>query len=274
MTLRPIEFPTERGVLADEMPDCVYHIPRSGQVYTTPFMSGEVSLRFYCVVAVSARGAPFKLGVKDRIDHMEAVALKAMVDRGVYAKKNVRLVSCQIDPRYPLYRSFLAIPAPGLLPLNRDAFASLENSLEAAYRGQLTIEEATALFNNVVQIATQSLPPPPPLDKRVGQVMKMLRENSNVALADLAKAVGLSNDRLSHLFVKSMGLPLKSYQLWQKLHSAVNLLPSGRSLTQIAEVAGFTDSAHLSKTFQQVYGAPPSYFLDTSKVRHIAPAKG
>jgi AraC-like DNA-binding protein len=39
------------------------------------------------------------------------------------------------------------------------------------------------------------------------------------------------------------------------------------TLTEIAQLAGFSDSAHLSRAWQRRYGLPPSYLRDRSHVR-------
>ena len=43
---------------------------------------------------------------------------------------------------------------------------------------------------------------------------------------------------------------------------------SGLALTQIAQAAGFVDSAHFAKVWAQNYGAAPSRFFDTAST-HI-----
>ena len=40
----------------------------------------------------------------------------------------------------------------------------------------------------------------------------------------------------------------------------------GRPLTEIAHECGFSDSAHMSHTYQQHFGLPPSFLADTKRV--------
>lgn len=75
-----------------------------------------------------------------------------------------------------------------------------------------------------------------------------------VSLADAAAHVGLSNGRARHLFVESTGLPFRTYLLWLRLTKAVELFSAGASLTEAAQHAGFSDSAHLSRTFRRMFG--------------------
>lgn len=80
------------------------------------------------------------------------------------------------------------------------------------------------------------------------------RLDKPVSLADAAAHVGLSNGRARHLFVESTGLPFRTYLLWLRLTKAVELFSAGVSLTDAAHRAGFSDSAHLSRTFRRMFG--------------------
>lgn len=79
-----------------------------------------------------------------------------------------------------------------------------------------------------------------------------------VTLAALAKAVHLSPSRLAHRFRESTGVPLRRYVLWSRLRTAVEAAMRGASLTEAAHLAGFADSAHLSRTFRATFGITPS----------------
>ncbi|MEB3734806.1 helix-turn-helix transcriptional regulator [Halopseudomonas pachastrellae] len=78
-------------------------------------------------------------------------------------------------------------------------------------------------------------------------------------VAELADEVGLSADRLSHLFSEKLGLSIKSYILWARMRRAVELIAQGESLSAVAYDVGFADSAHLTRTIKQFFGLTPSY---------------
>jgi len=80
------------------------------------------------------------------------------------------------------------------------------------------------------------------------------RLDAPVSLADAAAHVGLSMGRARHLFVDQTGLPFRTYLLWLRLMRAVELFSTGSSLTDAAYGAGFSDSAHLSRTFRRMFG--------------------
>jgi AraC-like DNA-binding protein len=80
-----------------------------------------------------------------------------------------------------------------------------------------------------------------------------------LSLPVLAEYVHLSPDRLSHVFRKTMGIPLQRYIIWARLKRAVQIaLTNGIDLTEAAFAAGFYDSAHFSRKFKDFFGVKPS----------------
>jgi AraC-like DNA-binding protein len=201
----------------------------------------------------------------------QAVAIKPLTERGLRAQ-DAQLVSLQVNPIHRHFRAFRTIPAPGLMSLDRAAFAPLDTALEAAYRGELTTDDALQLYEAVVETTARHLPKPKPTDARVERAIELLHDDPCYPLDALAARNGLSYGRMSRLFAESVGISLRSYQLWQKTRRALLLLPSGRTLTEIAAETGFTDLSHLSRVLQQAFGAPVSYFQDKRYVKVIKPA--
>lgn len=70
----------------------------------------------------------------------------------------------------------------------------------------------------------------------------------------IAQDLGLSESRFLHLFKAEMNIAWRPYLLWRRLLCAVNSLQKGRSATEAAHIAGFSDSAHLSRTFRNNFG--------------------
>jgi AraC-like DNA-binding protein len=80
----------------------------------------------------------------------------------------------------------------------------------------------------------------------------------DLSLKTLARIAGLSPSRLMHAFTESVGVPLRPYILWLRLQRASCDLMHGASVTSAAHRAGFSDSAHLTRTFRRMLGATPS----------------
>lgn len=98
------------------------------------------------------------------------------------------------------------------------------------------------------------------MDPRVAAVVARAGQDreAEVTLADAAAVAGLSASRLSHLFVEQTGLSFKTYRLWIRLTRAVRLMAGGLTLTAAAHEAGFSDSAHFSRTFRRMFGIAPA----------------
>jgi AraC-like DNA-binding protein len=99
-----------------------------------------------------------------------------------------------------------------------------------------------------------------PTDARVIAAVELIgrRLDDVPSLEEVAREVRLSPSRFRHLFVEHTGMPMRTYVLWRRLLRVWSLLVHGESLTDAAHVAGFADSAHLSRTARAMFGLPPS----------------
>jgi AraC family transcriptional regulator len=107
----------------------------------------------------------------------------------------------------------------------------------------------------VARLAGDDVSAPQP-DARVRKMLAWAatRLEHPLTLAGAAEFVGLSNGRARHLFVEQTGLPFRAYVLWLRVTKAMELYVAGESLTAAAHAAGFSDSAHLSRTFRRMFG--------------------
>jgi AraC family transcriptional regulator len=87
-----------------------------------------------------------------------------------------------------------------------------------------------------------------------------------ITLAAVAKAMHRSPSRFAHRFSAATGLPLRRYVLWCRLRAATAAAMRGLSLTEAAHIAGFADSAHLSRTFRAAFGVTPSLLFKPGQI--------
>lgn len=101
------------------------------------------------------------------------------------------------------------------------------------------------------------------LDSRIGDCLALIRARLDqpIRLSSLAGALNMSPSWLSHQFTEQVGMPLRRYVLWQRLWRAVESALKGGTLTESAHAAGFSDSAHLSRTFRKNFGVAPSFLF-------------
>lgn len=130
----------------------------------------------------------------------------------------------------PLRAGFDAPPAKGaLLAAGRDAAEALAPGVQAPL-------------------------PDPRVQRIIDHAASHLDEP--LSLASASAGVHLSPSRLRHLFVEQTGLAFKTYLLWLRLVRAMTVYAEGRSLTEAAHAAGFSDSAHFSRIFKRTFGLP------------------
>jgi AraC-like DNA-binding protein len=79
----------------------------------------------------------------------------------------------------------------------------------------------------------------------------------DLSLRTLAAIAGLSPSRFMHAFTEAVGVPVRPYVLWLRLQRAACELNHGVSVTTAAHRAGFSDAAHMTRTFRRMLGATP-----------------
>lgn len=257
------------GALSAVMKDNYYWFGPHGFIFTSPWVVTPHTVRHAAVVLLTASGEPVEVTARDRVVRNDAVAVAPLTPRGLRAM-DVGLVSIHVFPPHPCFRAFQGIPVPGVLRLDGSRLAQFTPALVRAYEGRLTLAEAKRLFEDVVDTAVRQLPSIGAGDWRLSRLHEIIRRNPACSLPELARELRLSYTGTSRYFSRAVGLPLRSYRLWLKYFTAADLRMRGGSLTKIAHAAGFTDSSHLSRTWQASYGLSPSYSMDRERVRTFA----
>ena len=109
------------------------------------------------------------------------------------------------------------------------------------------------------------------LSPAIAAVVARLADDPDAgAAAEFAAEAKLSPSRFSQRFAREVGIPLRSYRRWVRMLLAVEALNSGASLTTAAHAAGFSDSAHLSRTFRDSFGIAPTDLLAGSRFEPLA----
>jgi len=86
----------------------------------------------------------------------------------------------------------------------------------------------------------------------------------------LMEIAHLSESRMLHLFKEKMGLPIRNYILWFRLKTVLLQILDGKSLTEAAYSAGFSDQAHMTRTCVKMLGIPPSQIIKNSKFVQVS----
>src|SRR5262249_9582005 len=102
---------------------------------------------------------------------------------------------------------------------------------------------------------------PRPLHPAVQRALDHLRngglQERRLSAQHLAQIVRLSPSRFLHAFTESLGIPFRAYVRWLRVQHAMGALHAGCSITEAAQVAGFSDAAHLTRTLRRTLGQTP-----------------
>lgn len=83
--------------------------------------------------------------------------------------------------------------------------------------------------------------------------------SEHISVAQLAKLLCLSPDRLGHLFREGVGQPPLQYINEIRLRKAMNLLKTEEyTVTEVAQAVGFFDYNHFGRLFRRRYGCTPN----------------
>jgi AraC-like DNA-binding protein len=149
-------------------------------------------------------------------------------------------------------------------PLRLITSAQRKRMLADAEPTKLMHSEGVAWTERLVSVLGGDVLPERKVHPRVRKVLKVLREAESgreYSLEDLAALVSLSPSRLMHAFTESVGIPLRPYLAWLKLQRAAAAIVSGMPLVHAANAAGFSDAAHMSRTFRRMLGMAPSALI-------------
>lgn len=120
-----------------------------------------------------------------------------------------------------------------------------------------------ATARRAVEALAGALPARTLENPRIAEAIEFMskRVRSTILLQDVAAAVHLSPSRLRHLFVQETGITFRGYILWLRINHAVAAMMGGQTWTQAAQESGFSDSAHLSRTFRRMFGINPAMLI-------------
>jgi AraC-like DNA-binding protein len=151
------------------------------------------------------------------------------------------------------------IGGAGFLPITVEELHGLSEVLSASSASWLDAERVARAIDDLTRTVTPASSHGR-IDRRVEGVLRIVEASPGhrSSLSELAERVALSPSRLGALFRRDIGIPLRRYLLWLRLIDAVETILDGRTLTEAAHDSGFSDSAHLSRTFRRMFGMPPS----------------
>ena len=201
------------------------------------------------------------------ITHGQLVMVAPLVPR-VLRAGDVPFVMVDLEPSHPHYRRFRsAEPPAGALCLDHLQLTALRDIGNQFLRLSLTGRALDKAVREAVTQLALAFPQPPEMDERVRWMMNAIDQEPSRSLCDLAEELSLSIEHASRLFSGQVGVCLRTYSLSNKIRYAARYMGRGHSLTEVAQMAGFVDSAHFAKVWTRCYGRPPSAYFPAEKTR-------
>lgn len=151
-------------------------------------------------------------------------------------------------------------PAPGRPPTAGTPLSWGRAGAVLAHLTPGTAVESVAALSRLVEAGAAHPEGGVGRDALVQEARRLIRAQlpARVRLPDIAGAVALSPSRLTHRFTAAAGIPFGRWVLWERLQLAGAAVAQGADLTEAAHRSGFSDSAHLNRTFRKMFGIAPS----------------
>ncbi len=205
---------------------------------------------------VLARQGTLTIRHDGRTERAAGVLTAPDVPHGIDAR-GTEVLLVFVDPESEVGRallSALATPVRLISPDERDAVGTAHDPMALmGASGPPWLAEVARVLGAPAVVNARAVHP------RVKKLLRLLRAGEEKAsLEALAAEVGLSPGRLMHVFTESIGVPLRPYLSWLRLQRAAAGIVSGRALTEVALEAGFSDAAHMSRSFRRNFGMSPS----------------
>ncbi len=80
---------------------------------------------------------------------------------------------------------------------------------------------------------------------------------SSTRTDDLARTIGVNPSHLVRSFRQTIGIPPQTYLRQVRVSRAQELICAGFGLSDVAQMARFSDQPHLTREFKKVFGVPP-----------------
>ncbi len=254
-----------------ELRDNSYVMGHHGFVYTSYRVASALTTRHPAVLLLSANYQPFEFALEAGPTlQTNAVVVAPRTTRSLDAS-GVPLLSFNIMPSHSAFHFFRALQRPGVLELNRHAFSHLDASFDELLRGSGRITDAADTFEHAIAEAVRQMPPASPPDPKAMELIRLIEARPELTLEQLARETGRSHQAMSRVFSAAVGMSLRDYHGWLRQRRMFGLLCSNRSLTDVAQTAGFEDSSQFSRTFQRWYGQSPSFSRNPKFVRVLGP---
>lgn len=207
-----------------------------------------------------SRAPSFRLRTKKQdFGYVNSFLIPADTPHELRLKGDAPVIMFWLDPEYQ-HQQTAPVSDEIITPLS-----NLNTQLAGLTDQPLSCESA----NNIRSVITGKSPLTlKNLDSRIAEtIVRIAQEltSQTITAEYLASEVYLSPGRFMHLFSDEVGIPVRKYILWQRLRHTLIQMAEGKSITEVAISAGFTDSSHMNRNFNAMFGITPSKIFKNSR---------
>jgi AraC family transcriptional regulator len=204
--------------------------------------------------------------LRDRVDGDWSITSGSMVRSHrahQFESRDATVAHLFVEPETAQGRALQLRPGDAAVTsLSTDEHTAMARILRPACRAGTTNTAVVQAAQDAINWLANTAPPSVQVDARIQKAIAYLQKNLRgaIAMSDAASAAALSPSRFRHLFMEQTGSAFRVYVLWLRLNVAIETAMTGKSWTEAAHQAGFTDSAHLTRTFKRMFGISPATF--------------
>ena len=144
---------------------------------------------------------------------------------------------------------------------------NLATSAEGEWRAQLSAELKLILLKLAETVSESALPA-----KMVEELDNYIRENSHdeISNTEIGAIFGYHPFYVSRMLKEKKGITLRQYVIAYRFKAAKRLLElTDKSIGEIAEECGFTDSSYFAKSFKASFGITPKEYRNNFQDKPI-----
>lgn len=183
-------------------------------------------------------------------EHNHQLDSNGSIQLFLYLDKESRYAKL-LKNKYLLEQSINSIAQVRVGRLNDHFFKQLlvQNNCDKMFLGCISILQKLLNFSKQEK-----------LDQRVEKAVNFITKSAikDFKVKDVALEVGLSESRLRHLFKAHVGQSIQNFIMWMRVIDSLNDVLKGKKLIEAAYDYGFSDASHMTKSFIEIIGVPPS----------------
>ena len=193
----------------------------------------------------------FEIIIEENSLVTKSILLNINCNHKLIGKDGVQaLLLVEPDSAYgKIFRKYFGNELYKIFNFNSKIFESIESEIRKTLSIMNIVKIITSALNLKIDQHFSN-------DDRINKVINLIDtiDEKKITLKNLAHYVSLSESRLQHVFKKHTGISIKKYLQWKRLIDGINIIITGKDFTFSSHEAGFADSAHMSRTFKEMFG--------------------